>query len=681
MEAASTPTQIGRFKIVEKIGEGAMGTVYKAHDTLIQRTVAIKTIRLDVERGTEKYTEVCQRFYNEARISATLIHPNIVTLFDLGEHEGTPFLAMEYVEGRTLSKRMSQTPAPDTREIVEYLAQTAAALDFAHEKGIVHRDVKPGNIMIDTSGRIKVMDFGIAKITDQSMTRTGTFVGTPSYISPEQASERKIDYRSDIFSLGVMAYELFTGEKPFQGSTIPNLLYKIVFENPARPRNLAQWGVTIQQWDRVFSKVLAKDPEKRFQRASEFVVSLRLHFLQESQPIKAASQPLASSTSDTAKLATSGSGAIKSDIPLAIHEHVLEETKRGMQNVAAARRVSTAVEPAAAMQASRFDDTTVSSRSKALSLLLLLVLIGGVAFLLFRYLWPVDAGPGGGDLTEYMIQVDSQPQGAEIQIDGQPTGLVTPEPVKITGKRDEAHTITLRAPCYKELTDTFQLGENTPVRIAPALVAAGVRITVQTEPTGAMVSVDGKKIQASPATIELPCDKKHVITAGLQGYHTASQEVDPAGAASPLVLVLQPRGEPGTLEIIATYGYQVFSGSSFVANGSGRDTIRLDPGGHKIRVVNKEYLLNLSQTVMIESGRTSTIELPALGWFTSIGASPENCEICVDGKQFCDYPPIRNKYIAPGEHTITFRWQDGRTKTIVRTVMPGQAVEAIFEKP
>ncbi len=672
MEPAAIPTQIGRFKILEKIGEGAMGTVYKATDTLIQRTVAIKTIRLDVERSSEKYAEVCQRFYHEARVSATLIHPNIVTLFDLGDHEGTPFLAMEFVEGRTLSRRMSQEPALSLREICDILEQVAAALDFAHQKGIVHRDIKPGNIMIDPVGKVKVMDYGIAKVVDSSITRTGTFVGTPSYISPEQASEGKVDYRSDLFSLAVLSYEMLIGEKPFQGSTIPNLLYKIVFENAPRPRNLGKWGITIQQWDRVFSRALAKDPEKRYQSASELVSALRLHFLQESQPFKPVVAP---ALTDTAKLSSS----IRQDIPSAVIEHVMEETRSRMSLM---KTPAPAVPQAEEGFPAPPIEDTVTSRSKALSLVLLLVVTAGLIFVLLRYVWPI----GGGSTVDipgvkYVVQVDSQPQGADIVVDGTATGLKTPETVEITGVAGEQHMLSIRKSCFNDHQTPIILGPGAPARVSPTLEATELEIEVQTNPPGATLSLDGTRLEpTSPAKIKISCAQKHQVTAALSGFQPATKDLDPAAIPNPLVINLAPKGAPGMLEVRANYDYEVFNGRSRVRAASGRETIPLDPGSYRITIVNNKYLLRVPYSVTIESNKTVPIDLPVLGWFTSILGSPDNCEICIDGT-LCDYPPMRNVYVAPGEHTITVKWPDGRVKNEVRTVVAGQAVPEIFVKP
>ncbi len=672
MDTTAIPTQIGRFRIVEKLGEGAMGTVYKAIDTLIQRTVAIKTIRLDVERESEKYSEVCQRFYHEARVSATLIHPNIVTLFDLGEHEGTPFLAMEFVEGKTLGRVLAENQSLSLRDLCDVMSQIAGALDFAHEKGVIHRDIKPGNIMIDGSGKIKVMDFGIAKLVDSSLTRTGTFVGTPSYISPEQASEGKVDHRSDLFSLGVLTYEMFSGDKPFQGSTIPNLLYKIVYENPSRPRNISHWGLTIQQWDKVFARALAKDPEKRFQSATELVTALRLHFLHESQTMQTMSQsrPLI----DTAQLAN-----LRAEIPMAVHQRVLEETFHKIPTTALQQPASEAPISAPHSPPLPAETAGTSSRSKAISLALLIILTGMLVFFLLRIYIP---GGGGGDgIVRLVVNVESQPAGAEIFIDGKSTSLMTPMAVEVSGKRDESRRIMLRKTCYQEFSAPVILREGQQPRITSSLVPADIRVEVRTNPAGADVTVDGKQGQVTPATYHLACGANHKLAISLAGFKPAAREIDPSTVTAPLVIELEKLGEPGTLEVMATYDYEIFSGSKRLHSASGRDSFSFEPGSYRLRFVNRKILLNQTLSVNIESGKMQSVSLPGVGMIKSIGAYPENCQICFDGNDFCDSPPINKLYICEGPHTITCKWADGRTRTEAISVNPGADLGPLFFKP
>src|SRR5436309_9551995 len=268
------PPTIRRYKVVQGIGFGAMGAVYKAFDPLIKRTLAIKTIRLDIPRQSPQYRSFIDRFYHEARISGTLSHPNIVTLFDIGEEGGLPYLAMEFVEGQTISSILERGERFPPEKVIALVSQIASAVDYAHSKGVIHRDIKPSNLILYEGERVKVTDFGIAKLVDAEMTQSGTLLGTPSYMSPEQAMGDKLDGRSDIFSLGVCAFEMLSGEQPFPGNNVTSILYKLVHVDPIEPPNLEMHGLVPQKWHEVFGRVLAKKPDDRYQTASAFVQDL-----------------------------------------------------------------------------------------------------------------------------------------------------------------------------------------------------------------------------------------------------------------------------------------------------------------------------------------------------------------------------------------------------------------------
>ena len=246
-----------------------MGVVYKATDPNIGRTVAIKTTRLDTH-GLDAQ-DLLRRFKNEARSAGTLSHPNIVTIYDAGEQEGIFYIAMEYIEGQTLHDLLSQHRSLPVEKVIEIVRQVCAGLDYAHAHGVIHRDINPANIMLAAHVVVKVMDFGIAK-TGGTMTATGQVLGTPNYMSPEQVKGKTIDGRSDLFGVGVLLYEMLTGEKPFDGQNITTIIYKIVSENPIPPREL---DVTIHPGlSAVVTKALAKAPDDRYQTGAALVADL-----------------------------------------------------------------------------------------------------------------------------------------------------------------------------------------------------------------------------------------------------------------------------------------------------------------------------------------------------------------------------------------------------------------------
>lgn len=229
---------LGRYEIVKELGHGAMGTVFLGKDPRINREVAIKTLKYE-EIDAEQLAEVKKRFFREAEAVGKLAHPNIVTIFDVGEDYDIAYIAMELLEGSELSKYCRKGNLLPTEEIIRVVSSVALALDYAHLNGIVHRDIKPANIMILNNGEVKVTDFGIARVMASSKTQTGVVLGTPSYMSPEQIAGKKVDGRSDLFSLGVVLYELITGEKPFVGESITTLMYNITSSPPPSIQKLS----------------------------------------------------------------------------------------------------------------------------------------------------------------------------------------------------------------------------------------------------------------------------------------------------------------------------------------------------------------------------------------------------------------------------------------------------------
>ena len=263
---------IGRYRIVRELGRGAMGVVYLANDPNIGRAVAIKIIRLAEVHKPEERERLRDRLFREARSAGMLSHPGIVTIYDVDQQGDLAYIAMEFVDGPTLDYVLSQQ-AITAGQMFSVLGQTAAALDYAHSKGIVHRDIKPANIMIAADGATKVTDFGIAKITtNEHLTITGTILGTPHYMSPEQVQGLEVDGRSDQFSLAVIAYEMLTGEKPYTGEHLTTVVYKIVAEEPVAPRRL---NMTLtNDIENVLRKAMSKRPESRYTNCQEFSMAL-----------------------------------------------------------------------------------------------------------------------------------------------------------------------------------------------------------------------------------------------------------------------------------------------------------------------------------------------------------------------------------------------------------------------
>jgi serine/threonine protein kinase len=273
--AVPEPTRIGKYEIVQKLGAGAFGTVYKATDQDLGRPVAIKTIRLEGLAASQASLEdLLARFKREAQVAAKLKHPNIVTIYEIGNAEGLSYISMEFVDGVGLDRVIRTSGKMSVERAAAIGAQVADALAYAQKHNVVHRDIKPANIMIEAGDRVKVADFGIAKVTDSvdHLTATGSLLGTPSYMSPEQAQGRKVDGRSDLFSLGCIVYEMVAGQKAFRGDNLTAIMFKIITEEPPSLRELDP--TVSDEMIRIIGKALAKAPETRYQTGRELADDL-----------------------------------------------------------------------------------------------------------------------------------------------------------------------------------------------------------------------------------------------------------------------------------------------------------------------------------------------------------------------------------------------------------------------
>ncbi|MFZ5503006.1 MAG: serine/threonine-protein kinase [Pseudomonadota bacterium] len=265
-------SQLGRYEVLDELGQGAMGVVYKAVDPLIDRVVALKTINLSLALDEKEEYEA--RFYQEAKAAGRLSHPNIVTIYDVGKSNDVAYIAMEYLQGRELRDIMNEDTQLSVNQILDIVIQVALGLAYAHEHDIVHRDVKPSNIMVIRDGHVKITDFGIARMASSAVrTQTGMVLGSPKYMSPEQVMGKALDQRSDIFSLGVMFYEMLTKQAPFTGENVNAIMYQTLNGVPPPPNTLNTSVPEMVNF--IVAKALAKALDDRYSNAKDFANDLR----------------------------------------------------------------------------------------------------------------------------------------------------------------------------------------------------------------------------------------------------------------------------------------------------------------------------------------------------------------------------------------------------------------------
>jgi serine/threonine protein kinase len=545
--------RIGRYKIVRELGRGAMGVVYHAIDPNIGRPVAIKTIQLGGGRKPEEQDRLRERLFREARSAGMLSHPGIVTIYDV-EHQGElAYIAMEYVDGPTLEHVLSQDPPITPAKLFAVLAQTAAALDYAHQKGIIHRDIKPANIMIAADGTSKITDFGIAKITtSDQLTMTGAIVGTPHYMSPEQVQGQTVDGRSDQFSLAVIAYEALTGEKPYTGEHLTTVVYKIVTEDPAPPHRLnPSLSGPIEN---TLRKALAKKPDQRYRNCQEFIETL-----------------------EKACAATKGWKLMP---------------RGGSMNeptVADAPPLKPAINLPKPVRPQRLGDTTVASEKQGarkhgfLTFLLAALVTGGLIGLI-----AIQAPPWLKNL-----ETPQEQKKEEVK--------VSPPPAPVEPPKAEAK---LEAPAPKEAESKPSPLGPAPAAAAPVVAAKPDRtpqaLSIISSPGGATAMLDGR----ADATCTTPCSMdaapgRHTIAVTLSGYQTEYREVDVSAAPMELpAVILHAAG--GTLMLTS-----IPKGATVLVNGkaTGKSTptdLTLAPGKYEITVeLNGKQA---KQTVTIGSG-------------------------------------------------------------------------------
>ena len=269
----STPGMLGRYKVLKELGRGAMGLVYLGKDPTIQRFVAIKTMQLNQIDSDDKLQDVKSRFFREAESTGRLSHPNIVTIYDAGEENDLGYIAMELIQGIPLKQWARKPNLMPVNEVLLTVATVGDALDYAHQQGVVHRDIKPANIMLTRDRVVKVMDFGIAKMASSSKTETNIVLGTPTYMSPEQIAGKKVDGRSDVFSLGIVLYELLTGQLPFTADNLSAVLFSIA-HHPHPPIQSLRPNLPPMVQE-IVDRALQKELPHRYRRAEEFAADLR----------------------------------------------------------------------------------------------------------------------------------------------------------------------------------------------------------------------------------------------------------------------------------------------------------------------------------------------------------------------------------------------------------------------
>jgi serine/threonine protein kinase len=578
--------RIGKYVLTGRIGKGGMGRVYRGFDEALEREVAVKTLSYEGSQDDDHR----KRFAIEAKAAARLQHPNIVTIYEWGEDRGVPFIAMELLPGVDLETLLRAGEPLLLTEALEVMVQACRGLQFAHDRGIVHRDVKPSNIRVLDDGAVKIMDFGIAKLGATGITKTGMMVGTVHYMSPEQVRGQPLDGRSDVFSLGVILYELLARRRPFSGEGATDILYKIVHDDP-EPLPEEELGPAGQALRGAVLRALAKDQDQRWPGAgalgdelARLLAAQRPALLAPVDATERVKQARALVSEDKLE---EGLGRLKE---LTAQHPQLLEARRALRW---ATREAQRRQAPAAPEEDHFPELDATFQSPATE--------------------------GAGAVTDP----------GETRADPPPTVLamrtaltrLLPLPAAVSGR--------------------------------PVLAVGGVALVLALGVGLYFLAGGEEPSPAGPSAANTPRPVPRPSA-------SASAAVSPAVNAEAGRATAQPAGPQGKVSVTSPYAVDVQWKDRVLARGETAAQVSLPAGRQTLTLSAPQYLLRQTVTVEVKPDAVAEVVAPELGRI-NVRANPDNCKVFIDGV-FIDYPPILDRPLAAGTHSVSFKWPDGQAR-------------------
>lgn len=672
--------KLGRYVLESILGQGAMGVVYKALDPEIGRRVAIKTIRLDLADTSFEEKELRERFFNEARSAGTMSHPNIVTVYDVGYESHIAFIAMEYIEGNDLKEYMTIKKDIPFKEMFRVVYSVAKGLDYSSSKGIIHRDIKPANILLTDDGNVKISDFGIAKLPTSTVTQSGMLMGTPAYVSPEQVMGTSLDVRSDLYSLGVIFYELVTGKRPFVGDPT-TVIFQVVQSPPPEPKFKLE-GVP-RDLKSVILKILAKKPEERYQSGEEFI-----------EAIKSLKGIRKSDIDVSSKIVFSPLPKRRERQLTTDHiQRIIKETKTKTTKDQKESKEPDVDFGAETVVMEESPTQIIRRRVKKHVREFVLFAIFGLAAFFYIYreavldffggnkdtvkteisnkssdknsvvdeTQPVSDSDVQNAIAENNLTIISNPDGAALLINGDETGMTTPVIYRVTEVTPEEFRIELKKDCYQIYTLDIKKNELPTESVIANLAPLTREIILNVDPKDAVIKVDGQtEPMTSPAKITLNCITPVKLIISRNTFHEKEMELSfqDQTLTDNIDIKLVTALKEGYVSVTTSFPVDIYSDGKKIGSVKKSAKLKLLEGKRKITAVAKKpTFIYRDYNVDIKPGKTAKVFLPAAGKINVV-AIPGNCRIWIDGLNIDD-APLTDFPISAGDHKLTYKWPGG----------------------